>query len=191
VDRARLADGTRPSSAQVGSEKKQLRERPVGQSRGEPVLSDAVERIVRAHDLLRRGRARFAILSAGPEQPRTEAAELAALLERWGIARERLILEEHSANTRDNAVESVRIRAGASFSQLLVVTSALHMPRSWAAFARRGCPSTPRHGLALGAGLPLPGPLAAPARDAIQITEYVLREARRADWCYRAVGYAR
>lgn len=168
-----------------------LADASLSQQRGEPVLFDAVERVVRAHDLLRRGRARYAILSAGPERRPTEASVLATLLERWGIARDRLLLEERSHNTRDNAVESVRIARAHGFTRLLVVTSALHMPRALGCFRAAGmevdAAPTDWHSAP---GQRFAGFSLRPRGEALMQVDYVVRElAGRV--VYRAVGYAR
>jgi uncharacterized SAM-binding protein YcdF (DUF218 family) len=59
-----------------------------------------------------------------------EGALLAKQLEDWGIDSSRLFIEGNSKNTRDNAVESKRIATINGFHSLLLVTSALHMPRA-------------------------------------------------------------
>ena len=105
-------------------------------------LTDAAERITRAFELLREGRARQVPLSGGtltPGAPGTsEADQLAAMLRRWGIAADRIAVETRSRNTRENAVESARVVAERGWRRLLLVTSAWHMPRALGCFRKVG-----------------------------------------------------
>jgi len=109
---------------------------------GEAELTDAVERVLRAFELLRSGQARNVLLTGGfiGARPgdRSEAEWLAAKLEEWGIARERVAIEGKSLNTRENAVESSRIVAQRGWRTLLLVTSAMHMPRALGCFRQAG-----------------------------------------------------
>ena len=109
---------------------------------GEVELDEHADRIVRTWELLRDGRARSVIISAGNAglvagQP-TEAELLAALLVRWGVAPDRIVVEPRSRNTRENAVESAKIAAARGWKTLLVVTSAVHMPRALGCFRAVG-----------------------------------------------------
>lgn len=56
----------------------------------------------------------------------------------WGIAEERLLLEERSRNTRENARYTAEVAQGRGWSRLLLVTSAYHMQRSQECFAAAG-----------------------------------------------------
>jgi uncharacterized SAM-binding protein YcdF (DUF218 family) len=108
---------------------------------GKPSYSDAVERMLAAFDLLRTGRARFAVVSGGASSKNagdSEAHAIAVQLEAWGIDRDRLIVEDHSRNTRDNAVESTRIIHERGFEKLVLVTSAMHMKRAAGCFVATG-----------------------------------------------------
>jgi uncharacterized SAM-binding protein YcdF (DUF218 family) len=114
----------------------------VSRNSGEVELDEHADRIVRAWDLLRDGRARNVVLSAGNAaiqagQP-TEAELLARLLVRWGVAADRIVVEPRSRNTHENAVESAKIAAARGWKTLLVVTSAYHMPRALGCFRALG-----------------------------------------------------
>jgi uncharacterized SAM-binding protein YcdF (DUF218 family) len=103
--------------------------------------NDGVERLLKTFDLLRTGHARFAILSGGKDEdddPIVEGPLLARQLAEWGIARERLITEDASRNTRENASFSARIIKDRGFRDVLLVTSAGHVPRALAAFRVEG-----------------------------------------------------
>jgi uncharacterized SAM-binding protein YcdF (DUF218 family) len=105
-------------------------------------LSGAAERLTRALELLREGRARQVLLSGGDVNPgpagTSEAEELAAMLRAWGVEPDRIAVETSSRNTRENAVESARVVAEHGWRRLLLVTSAAHMPRALGCFHRVG-----------------------------------------------------
>lgn len=105
-------------------------------------LDDAAERLTRAFELLRGGRARNVLLSGGlldpsPELP-SEAEQLARMLERWGVPAERIAVETRSRNTRENAVESTRVVRERGWQSVLLITSAKHMPRALGCFRKAG-----------------------------------------------------
>ena len=100
--------------------------------------SDAVERMLSAFTLLRDGRARQVLVSAGGAVQPVEADVVAEQLVAWGIDRSRVVVETASRNTRDNAVESARIVRERGWSRLLLITSALHMPRAAGCFRAVG-----------------------------------------------------
>jgi uncharacterized SAM-binding protein YcdF (DUF218 family) len=72
----------------------------------------------------------------------SEAGLTRDLLIRFGIAPERIILEERSRDTFENARESEKLFAGAD-DRWLLVTSAAHMPRAMAAFGTRAAQLIP------------------------------------------------
>lgn len=114
----------------------------VTQESGQPSYNENVERVVMTHRLLRDGKARYAIISGGTVEARYaahgEAAQLAKQLEDWGIAKDRIIIEDRSMNTRENALFSQRIAAERGFRRVAIVTSAFHMPRSMDCFRAVG-----------------------------------------------------
>ena len=109
---------------------------------GLPEYNPAVERILRGYELLRSGRARDVLLTAGTLDTRpgalVEADILARQLELWGIAPERIVREGRSRNTRENAVESERIIRERGWKSMVLVTSAAHMPRALGTFEAVG-----------------------------------------------------
>lgn len=86
------------------------------------------------------GRAPVVILSGGGDKQITEAARMAEAIERLGVPRSALRLEERSRNTQDNAVNSVALAGGSR--HVLLVTSALHMPRAAELFREAGAQVT-------------------------------------------------
>jgi len=114
--------------------------------RGMTAVNESAERVLAAFDLLRTNRARNAIVSGGfwpeahPSTAEPEARVTARQLVAWGIDPSRLALDEHSVNTHENAVESVRIARERGWTRDLLVTSAAHMQRARGCFGREGFP---------------------------------------------------
>lgn len=154
--------------------------------------NEASERLMAAYELLRSGNVRQVLLSGGSLDPRpgaaVEAQALAGQLELWGIEPGRIVVEERSRNTRENAVESARLVATHGWKSLLLVTSAAHLPRAQGCFRAVGLrpdayPVDFRHAGAQ-AGLDLE-----PRAKALADSTDVLRElAGRV--IYRAMGYS-
>ena len=63
---------------------------------------------------------------------------MANILTTVGVPREALWLEPVSRNTYENAVETRKILEHQGISRIILVTSALHMPRAYAVFAKTG-----------------------------------------------------
>ena len=74
----------------------------------------------------------------GQGQP--EAPEMKRLVHRLGVPDQAILLEERSRNTYENAVNAKQLFHGRS---ILLVTSAYHLPRAVAIFARQGFQVTP------------------------------------------------
>ena len=72
----------------------------------------------------------------------TPAQDMADLLELLGVEKERIILQEYSQNTYEDAQLTCKIISKGSYANTLLVTSATHMPRSMALFAKAGCQVT-------------------------------------------------
>lgn len=162
-------------------------------SSGQPSYNDNVERLLTTFDLLRTGRAKNAILSggpAGPSDPVVEARVLGAQLEAWGVDRSRILLEEGSRNTRENATASERIAREHHFERLLLVTSAPHMQRAMDCFREVGLAVDP---------LPVDyrsfdpanaGESWLPRAGLLADSEHALRELS-GRWIYRLIGYGK
>jgi len=94
-------------------------------------LTDASDRLMRAWELVREGRAARIVLAGGGDDPtETEADLAAALLERMGVPRTSLLLDRTSRNTRENALEIRKLVDRHALERLVLVTSAFHMQRS-------------------------------------------------------------
>jgi len=68
----------------------------------------------------------------------SEAQTMAIALKKQGIPDSALILETDSTNTHENAVFSATKLKELGLTRVLLVTSALHMPRAMAAFRKQG-----------------------------------------------------
>jgi uncharacterized SAM-binding protein YcdF (DUF218 family) len=155
-------------------------------------FNDNVERLHATFELLRSGRARAAVLSSGPVAPPgragSEAELLAEQLARWGVARERLVVEPRSRNTFENARETAAVVRERGWGRLVLVTSAYHMPRALGCFRAAGLapdalPVDSRAPVALTLS-PLP------RADALLRATQALRELA-GRLIYRARGYSR
>lgn len=80
------------------------------------------------------GRAPVIILTGG----RGEAAGMAEVLPKLDVPRSALILEERAVDTGQNAFYTAAIARKHRFRRLLLVTSAIHMPRAMLLFRRAG-----------------------------------------------------
>jgi len=115
---------------------------PVRPPRVDVNLLEAADRISKTASLYHAGKAKLIIISGG-NQPRlrqlkTEAAEARSLLIAWGVPAEAIILDETSENTHGNAFNSAILLRESRCKKPLLVTSAAHMQRSVASFAKLG-----------------------------------------------------
>ena len=111
---------------------------------GSRSYNDNNERLLETYDILRAGGARYVVVSAGPPSTLpshpTEAHILADQLEAWGVERGRIVVEERSRNTHENAVETAAIVRARGWTSVLVVTSGYHMSRALGCFRAEGLP---------------------------------------------------
>ncbi len=112
---------------------------------GERSFNNSNERLLETFDLLRTGTARNAILSGGTTHAArgayseaVEADSLADQLAAWGIARDRLVIEDAARNTHENATLSAAIVRARGWKSVLVVTSAFHMYRAAGCYRAEG-----------------------------------------------------
>lgn len=102
-----------------------------------------VTRIGRAAELYHAGRAPRIVLSGGAlEGDVSEAQGMAHSLKQMGVPDAALVLENASRNTYENAERTEEHLRGQNIRTVLVVTSALHMPRAMAAFRKQGIAAT-------------------------------------------------
>lgn len=110
-------------------------------------LSESVDRVYKAAQLYRAGKARMVIVTAGNQpwslSPWAEADLIRDLLVEWGVSEDAIFLEGSSRNTRENAIFSKNLIDSIHCETSLLVTSAAHMPRAVAAFQAVGVSITP------------------------------------------------
>ena len=89
------------------------------------------------------GRAPLLVLSGGritwgQGQTRSEAADMAELAEALGVPTRAMVIEPDSLNTFENAAKTKVLLADRGIQRILLVTSAMHMPRALAIFKKQG-----------------------------------------------------
>jgi uncharacterized SAM-binding protein YcdF (DUF218 family) len=102
-------------------------------------LSEEGDRVLYGAQLYQAGKAPYLILSGGrigwAGGETSEAADMAAVVESFGITAAAILQEPHSRNTYENAVNVKQLLATQAISgPVLLVTSAMHMPRALAIF---------------------------------------------------------
>jgi uncharacterized SAM-binding protein YcdF (DUF218 family) len=105
-------------------------------------VNGAGDRVLYAAWLYRQGKAPYVLLTGGRiawlgtgDSP---AGDMASLLELMGVPPDAIWLESESRNTYENAVNSRQILEAKGIQRILLVTSAMHMPRSVALFRKQG-----------------------------------------------------
>jgi uncharacterized SAM-binding protein YcdF (DUF218 family) len=110
-------------------------------------LGAAGDRVLYAVQLYQAGKAPFLIACGGRlpwmKKELAEAQAMAALWRAWGVPEEAILLETKSGNTYENALHSRRLLEAHGLKRVLLVTSALHMPRARALFRASGIDAVP------------------------------------------------
>lgn len=115
---------------------------PITADRGDPSVNEAAERILGFADLVRRHPEAKAVFTGGSgrllgQEYKEDVTARAALLQA-GIPEDRVIYEADSRNTWENAVFSKEMVKPAPGERWVLVTSAMHMPRSVGIFRQIG-----------------------------------------------------
>ncbi len=101
-------------------------------------LGHASDRYWHATRLYRAGKAQRVIISGGNVYSQAgidaEAIYAKALLQEWGVPDEAILLETQSRTTEQNQRYLVELIAEQEIRSILLVTSALHMPRAYTLF---------------------------------------------------------
>jgi len=106
-------------------------------------VSEAGDRVLYAARLFRNGKAPLVLctsgVAAGGLALRPPSEDMAELVEFFGVPRASILLETASGNTREHARNLAPVFRERKFNRILLVTSAMHMPRSMGVF-RKYCP---------------------------------------------------
>lgn len=107
-------------------------------------VSEAGDRVLYGAELFRRGHAPHVIctghVGTGGIALRPEAEDMADLLVMVGVPRSAIVLETEAQNTHEHAVNLCPMFQERGIKRVLLVTTAMHMPRSIGVF-RRSCPA--------------------------------------------------
>lgn len=111
-------------------------------------VTEEGDRVLYAAKLFREGKAPRIILSGGRvdwagKNDIPESADMAELIKTMGVPETALLQEPTSRNTRENAVNTKKIMDAQGIRKILLVTSALHMPRSLRIFQKLGIDAFP------------------------------------------------
>lgn len=110
-------------------------------------LNEQGDRVIYAAQLYLQKKAPIIILSGGridwKGSGASESADMATVLTSIGIPKEAIIQEPDSLNTIQNAVNVRKILESRGIRRVLLVTSAIHMPRSFLIFQRQKIDAIP------------------------------------------------
>jgi uncharacterized SAM-binding protein YcdF (DUF218 family) len=106
-------------------------------------LADSSDRLLVAFRLYRAGKAPLILCSGGLNPVgavgnTAEAVWMAQLLEEWNVPAAAIRIETASIDTHENAIRSYQALAPGGIRRILLVTSAMHMPRAAGAFRKAG-----------------------------------------------------
>ena len=109
-------------------------------------LKAAADRVWYASRLFHADKAPLVLLSGGGDLERqafSEARAMAVFMQDLGVPAQAIVLEETSRSTRENAAFSASLLKARGIDHILLVTSALHMPRALPLFKAQGLQVTP------------------------------------------------
>jgi uncharacterized SAM-binding protein YcdF (DUF218 family) len=107
-------------------------------------LFDTSDRLLAALRLYHAGKAPLILCSGGEVRlfgepaKAPEAQVMSGMLQEWGVPKDAILEEGASENTRQNATMSYETLAARGIHKILLVTSAMHMPRAAAVFRKAG-----------------------------------------------------
>ncbi|MBD2176392.1 YdcF family protein [Pseudanabaena sp. FACHB-1998] len=106
-------------------------------------VNEAGDRILYGALLFKQGKAPLMVVTGGRadwygEGGNPESEDMAAIAEFIGVPSTQILQESQSFNTRDNAVNTKQILDPRGINKVLLVTSALHMPRAMEIFRKVG-----------------------------------------------------
>lgn len=110
-------------------------------------LTEEADRILYAAQLYQQKKAPLVILTGGridwQGRGPSESADMAAVITQFGVPLSAIIQEPAARNTYENAVNVRKILDERGILRVLLVTSAMHMPRSLLIFKRQGIAAIP------------------------------------------------
>jgi uncharacterized SAM-binding protein YcdF (DUF218 family) len=111
-------------------------------------INGAGDRVLYAAQLYKDGKAPIILLSGGEitwlnDGSATPAEDMAKILSSIGVPSEAMIIEDRSRNTYENALYAKELLGEKGINKILLVTSAMHMPRSVALFEAQDFEVTP------------------------------------------------
>lgn len=105
-------------------------------------VMESGDRVLHGAQLYREGKAPLVIMSGGRIHWKgggpPESADMAALAQTMGVPASAILQDPTSLNTYENAVNVKQILQQKGIRRILLVTSAMHMPRSLAIFKKQG-----------------------------------------------------
>jgi uncharacterized SAM-binding protein YcdF (DUF218 family) len=111
-------------------------------------LAEEGDRVIHGAQLYLQGKAPIVIMSGGridwkENQAASESADMAEIAEAFGVPSTAILQDPTSLNTHENAVNVKQILEDRGIDRILLVTSAMHMPRSIAIFRKQGIDAIP------------------------------------------------
>jgi uncharacterized SAM-binding protein YcdF (DUF218 family) len=110
-------------------------------------LGSGADRMLHAARLYHAGKAPVVVASGGGmpwgRSRQVGADGMADLLVEWGVPRSAILIEPDSRTTYENAVRTQALLDGHDIEDILLVTSAMHMPRALAVFRSVGLRTHP------------------------------------------------
>lgn len=106
-------------------------------------VNSAGDRMIHAADLFHNNAAPLIILSGGnidwmESVDKSPAADMRQIMLKLGVPDSAMVLQPKSQNTREDALFTAEILKQRGFNRIILVTSAMHMPRSVGLFTRQG-----------------------------------------------------
>ncbi|MGL5877118.1 MAG: YdcF family protein [Xenococcaceae cyanobacterium] len=112
-----------------------------------PEVLEAGDRVIYAAKLYKDNKAPTIVISGGRIEWKgggaPESTDIARLLEFMGVPTDAIVEEPDSLNTYENAVNVSKILQQKKIDRVLLVTSAIHMPRSLLIFKHQGIEAIP------------------------------------------------
>jgi uncharacterized SAM-binding protein YcdF (DUF218 family) len=111
-------------------------------------INAAGDRVIYAAELYKQGKASFILVSGGnipslDARTTTPAEDMSLILTMLGVPQEVIWLQPNSANTAQDALYCSQLLKDSGISRVILVTSAIHMPRAVQLFTGAGIDVTP------------------------------------------------